>query len=33
VGTVAGTTAPTGSSNAFSILSKSIRVRWFIRHT
>jgi hypothetical protein len=33
VGTVAGTTNSTGSTSAFSILSKSIRVRWFIRHT
>jgi len=33
VGTVAGTTSSTGSTSAFSILSKSIRVRWFIRHT
>ena len=33
VGTVAGTTSSNGSTTAFSILSKSIRVRWFIRHT
>ena len=33
VGTVAGTTSSNGSTSAFSILSKSIRVRWFIRHT
>ena len=33
VGTVAGTTSSNGSTNAFSILSKSLRVRWFIRHT
>jgi hypothetical protein len=33
VGTVAGTTSSNGSTSAFSILSKSIRFRWFIRHT